>query len=144
VSIELVLLARVSYRGQEISAPRLRGLVALLAGDLRRGASTARLVEGLWPDERPENPTKALQVVISRARAQLGADLIASTPSGYRLALGEEQVDSSAVLLRAEAAARHLRVADHAAALRSAEAGPALCDDVLVPVLPTTLNGLAR
>jgi hypothetical protein len=42
--------------------PRPRSLLALLAGDLRTGASTARLVEGLWPDEQPEHPTKALQV----------------------------------------------------------------------------------
>jgi hypothetical protein len=62
----------------------------LLAGDLRTGASTARLVDGLWPDEPPEHPAKALQVVVSRARAPLGADLIVSTPRGYRLSLGED------------------------------------------------------
>ena len=101
--IELALLSRVRCRGQEITGPRLRGLFALLAGDLRTGCSTARLVEGLWPDEQPENPTKALQVLVSRARAQLGSDIIARTPTGYRLALAEEQVDASAVLLRASA-----------------------------------------
>jgi hypothetical protein len=73
VSTELNLLSRVSYRDQEISAPRLRGLLALLAGDLRAGCGTARLVDGLWPDEQPENPTKALQVLVSRARAQPSA-----------------------------------------------------------------------
>ena len=61
-AVELTLLSRVAYRGQEITGPRLRGLLALLAGDLRTGCSTARLVEGLWPDELPEHPTKALQV----------------------------------------------------------------------------------
>ena len=44
-------------------------------------------------------------MVVSRARAQLGADVIASTPTGYRLSLAEEQVDTSAVLLRAAASA---------------------------------------
>ena len=31
--------------------PRLRALLALLAGDLRTGCGTERLVAGLWPDE---------------------------------------------------------------------------------------------
>jgi hypothetical protein len=53
VTVELTLLSRVTYHGQEVTAPRLCGLPALLAGDLRRGFSTARLVEGLWPDEQP-------------------------------------------------------------------------------------------
>jgi hypothetical protein len=59
VTVELTLLSGVAYRGQEVSGPRDRGLLALLAGDLRRGFGTARLVEGLWPDEQPEHPAKA-------------------------------------------------------------------------------------
>ena len=65
--LRLTLLSRVAYRDQEITGPRLRGLLALLAGDLRLGCSTARLVEGLWPDELPEHPAKALQIIVSRA-----------------------------------------------------------------------------
>ena len=130
MTTELTLLSRVAYRGQEVTGPRLRGLLALLAGDLRTGCSTARLVDGLWPDGLPEHPAKALQVVVSRARAQLGADVIASTPSGYRLALGEDQVDTSAVLLSAAASARHARAGDHLAALAQAETGLALWEGV--------------
>ncbi|MEU0809134.1 BTAD domain-containing putative transcriptional regulator [Streptomyces sp. NPDC005970] len=130
MTTELTLLSRVSCRGREINGPRLRGLLALLAGDLRTGCGTARLVDGLWPEERPEerpeNPTKALQILVSRARSQLGADVIASTPTGYRLALPEDQVDSSAVLLSAAESARHARAGDHAAALAHAEEGLAL------------------
>lgn len=48
---DLTLLSRVAYRGQEITAPRLRGLLALLAAELRSGCSTTRLVDGLWGDE---------------------------------------------------------------------------------------------
>ena len=125
-AVELTLLSRVAYRDQEITGPRLRGLLALLAGDLRTGCSTARLVEGLWPDELPEHPAKALQIIVSRARAQLGADVIASTPTGYRLALTEDQVDTSAVLRSASASAARARAGDHAAALAHAEAGLAL------------------
>jgi predicted ATPase/DNA-binding SARP family transcriptional activator/tetratricopeptide (TPR) repeat protein len=123
VTIELTLLSRVAYCDQEVTSPRLRGLLALLAGDLRTGCSAARLVDGLWPHEQPQNPTKALQVLVSRVRAQLGADVIASTPTGYRLALSEDRVDTSAVLLSASASARHSRAGDHEAALAHAAAG---------------------
>ncbi|MDX2545161.1 ATP-binding protein [Streptomyces sp. WI04-05B] len=124
---DLTLLPRVACRGQEVTAPRLRALLALLAGDLRTGCGVERLVEGLWlPDELPERPGKALQVLVSRARAQLGADLITSTPTGYRLTLTEDQVDSSALLLHAAASAERSRAGDHAGALAAAEAGLAL------------------
>ncbi|MGW0818963.1 ATP-binding protein [Streptomyces viridiviolaceus] len=126
MTIPLTLLPRVAYRGQEVTAPRLRGLLALLAGDLRTGCSTERLVEGLWPDELPERPAKAVQVLVSRARSQLGADVIASTPTGYRLALAEDQVDTSALLLHAAASADRARAGDHAGSLAAAEAGLAL------------------
>ncbi|MGN9911238.1 ATP-binding protein [Phytohabitans sp. LJ34] len=131
MSVDLVLLRGVSYRGQEVTGQRMRGLLALLAGDLRTGCSTSRLVDGLWPEEPPANPVKALQVLVSRARSQLGAGLIASTPTGYRLALAEDQVDSGALLVRAAAGARQLRAGDHAAALAHAEAGLALWDGAL-------------
>ncbi|MEU9093540.1 BTAD domain-containing putative transcriptional regulator [Streptomyces sp. NPDC048428] len=126
MTIDLTLLPRVAYRGQELTAPRLRGLLALLAGDLHSGCSSPRLVEGLWPDELPERPGKAVQVLVSRARSLLGADVIASTPTGYRLALAEEQVDTSALLLHAVASADRARAGDHAGSLAAAEAGLAL------------------
>ncbi len=66
------------------------------------------------------------EITVSRTRGQLGADVIASTPTGYRLALGEDQADTSAVLLSASASARHARTGDHEAALAHAEAGLAL------------------
>ncbi|MFI7343740.1 ATP-binding protein [Streptomyces sp. NPDC050085] len=128
MTTELTLLARVAHHGREITAPRLRDLLALLARDLRTGCGTERLVAGLWPDERPERPGKAVQVLVSRARALLGADVIASTPTGYRLALTEEQVDSSALLLQATASAERARAGDHTGSLAAAEAGLALWD----------------
>ncbi|MFF8729016.1 ATP-binding protein [Streptomyces sp. NPDC015171] len=128
MTTELTLLPRVACRGREITAPRLRGLLALLAEDLRTGCSTGRLVEGLWDEDLPERPGKAVQILVSRLRSQLGAELIVSTPAGYRLALDETQVDSSALLLRETASAERARAGDHAAALAEAEAGLALWD----------------
>ncbi|GGK22020.1 hypothetical protein GCM10011583_62530 [Streptomyces camponoticapitis] len=126
MTTDLTLLPRVACRGHEVTAPRLRGLLALLAGDLRTGCSTERLVAGLWPEDLPERPGRAVQVLVSRARAQLGADVIASTPTGYRLTLAEDQVDASALLLHAAASADRARAGDHAGSLAAAEAGLAL------------------
>ncbi|WP_030166054.1 ATP-binding protein [Spirillospora albida] len=128
MTVELALLSRVAWRGREITSPRLRGLLALLADDLPAGRSTSGLIEGLWADALPETPGKALQVLVSRARAQLGPDVIVSTRTGYRLGLDEEAVDASAVLRRAANSSGHARQGDHAAALAEAEAGLALWD----------------
>lgn len=128
MTIELTLLTSVSHRGKEITAPRLRALLALLAGEPRAGCGTGRLVAGLWPDEQPENPTKALQILVSRARSLLGGDAIASTPTGYRIALREDQVDAWAVQLHAAASTEKARAGDHHGAVAEAEAGLALWD----------------
>lgn len=128
MTTELVLLSRVALRGREITAPRLRTLLALLAEDLRAGCSTGRLAEGLWPDGQPERPGKAVQVLVSRLRAQAGADLVVSTPTGYRLALDETQVDSSALPAHEAASAERARTGDHRGALERAETGLALWD----------------
>ncbi|WP_055698569.1 ATP-binding protein [Streptomyces silaceus] len=130
MSTDLTLLPRVAHRGQEVTAPRLCALLALLATDLRAGCSVGRIVEGLWPEALPQRPGKAVQVLVSRARAQLGASVVVGTPVGYRLALTEEQVDSSAVLLFAETSAERARGGDHAGALAAADAGLALWEGV--------------
>ena len=128
VTVALALLSRVSYGGLEITGSRLQGLLALLAEDPHVGCSTSRLVEELWPDEQPEHPVKALQVLVSRARARLGPGVIVSTPGGYRLSLREDQIDASAVLLSASESEKRSRAGDHLAALRHAGAGLALCE----------------
>jgi predicted ATPase/DNA-binding SARP family transcriptional activator len=58
------------------------------------------LVEQLWGDEQPENAANALQILVSYLRRTLDGTGMAveRADSGYRLALGDEDVD----LLRAE------------------------------------------
>ena len=128
VSVELALLSRVRYGSLEITGSRLQGLLALLAGELHAGCSASRLVDALWPDEQPEHPVKALQVLVSRARARLGPGIIVSTPAGYRLALRDDQIDASAILLHAARSEKLSRAGDHRGALEQAETGLALCD----------------
>ena len=127
--IELTLLAPVAFAGREIRGARLYGLLALLATDLRTGCGRSRLIEGLWPEEQPGDPAKALQVLVTRLRSQLGPDVVVRTAAGYRLALAEDQVDTSAALLSMSACAQHARAGDHSTALWHAEAGLALWHD---------------
>jgi predicted ATPase/DNA-binding SARP family transcriptional activator len=127
MTVELVLLSRVGYGSLEITGSRLQGLLALLAEDPRAGCSSSRLIDALWPDEQPEHPVKALQVLVSRARARLGPGVIVSTPAGYRLSLRDDQIDASAVLISASESQQRSRAGDHLAALQQAEAGLALC-----------------
>lgn len=130
MTVDLVLLSRVAFRGREITGSGPGGLLALLAGEPRTGVSTARLVDGLWPDDVPEHPTKALQLLVSRLRSRLGPSVIATTATGYRLTLAPDRVDASAVVLCAQASDRAARAGNHAEARRQAEAGLALCDGV--------------
>src|SRR5215475_7637995 len=128
MTIELALLSQVSYGGLEITGSRLQDLLALLAEEPHAGCSAARLVEALWPDEQPEHPVKALQILISRARARLGPEVIVSTPSGYRLSLRADQIDAAAVLISVTESEQRGRAGDYVAALGHAEAGLALCE----------------
>lgn len=57
--------------GQEVEVPgaRRRALLALLALEAGRVASTERLVDCLWPDEPPENAVQAIYSHISGSAA---------------------------------------------------------------------------
>jgi predicted ATPase/tetratricopeptide (TPR) repeat protein len=126
VPIELTLLQRTAYNGKEITSPRLRALLALFAADLKAGCSASRLIDGIWHDDPPENPSKALQILVSRARSLLGNNIIETIPNGYRLSLTEDQVDVSSAVAHATSAAQLARAGDQRGALTHAEAGLAL------------------
>lgn len=67
------------------AGPLQRRLLALLV--LRRGlvVSSGTAVEALWPGDLPRDPAGALQNHVSRLRAALPPDAIASVGDGYRL-----------------------------------------------------------
>ncbi|GHE48112.1 hypothetical protein GCM10017673_57340 [Streptosporangium violaceochromogenes] len=121
MSPALILLDGVRWQGVRVIGDRARTLLAVLAVHGRTGAGDERLIEELWPDEPPANPTKALQVVVSRTRAATRADVVVRTPRGYRLGLPADQVDVlllGALVKRARAA---LGEDDAALARRRAE-----------------------
>ncbi|GII63626.1 hypothetical protein Skr01_37110 [Sphaerisporangium krabiense] len=122
----LVLLDGVRWQGERVIGDRARSLLAVLAMHGRAGVGDERLIEELWPDEAPANPTKALQVVVSRTRAATGAEVVLRIPRGYRLGLPADQVDALLLGALVEQARAALGEDDTALARRRAEEAMAL------------------
>jgi len=115
---DLVLLDGVCWRGAPVPGERSQALLAALAG-LGTGSSgsvgAARLVDAVWDGSAvPANPAKALQVLVSRTRAQTGPEVVVRAGDGY--ALGPVSVDARLLLDHVEAAAGALRRGDPATA----------------------------
>ena len=76
-----------------LGAAKQRALLGLLL--IRRGeVGRDVLVEALWGDRPPNGARNTLQVYVSRLRKVLGPEVIATTPSGYRLELPAGAVDA--------------------------------------------------
>ncbi|GAA3181543.1 BTAD domain-containing putative transcriptional regulator [Nonomuraea roseoviolacea subsp. carminata] len=121
MSPALVLLDGVRWRGVRVVGDRAQTLLAVLAMRGRAGVGDERLVEELWPDGAPVNPTKALQVVVSRTRAATSADAVVRIPRGYRLGLPAGEVDALLLGVLVEQARAALAEDDTALARRRAE-----------------------
>ena len=72
----------------EIGSRKSRTLLKLLAVEWPGLVPVDRIVDILWPDERPAAPGQNVAILVSRLRAVLGADLIQGGRAGYRLAAG--------------------------------------------------------
>ncbi|NGO11177.1 AfsR/SARP family transcriptional regulator [Streptomyces sp. HC44] len=88
--------------GQPVRVPELkvRALLASLLVDPGRPVAAHRLIDDLWGDEPPGNPTRALQAKVSQLRRVLdeaepgGRELVVSRAPGYQLALTEGSLDA--------------------------------------------------
>jgi DNA-binding SARP family transcriptional activator len=87
----------VAWQGQAVPGDRVAALLATLASR-PEGVTDGRLIQRIWDDDEPANPTKALQVLVSRVRTTLGADSVERYDGGYRLGVPADDVD--ALLLR--------------------------------------------
>ena len=86
---------------------RQGGLLAMLAARAGAVVSADQLIDGLWGERLPDDPSNALQGLVSRLRSRLGVELIETRASGYRLAVPPEEVDAvrfEALLSRADQA----------------------------------------
>ncbi|MDX3661872.1 BTAD domain-containing putative transcriptional regulator [Streptomyces sp. ID05-26A] len=69
----------------EVRGKRLRWLLIRLAMEPGSVVAPDRLIADLWPDEPPVDGVAALQSLVSRLRRVLGAAVVSSHASGYRL-----------------------------------------------------------
>ncbi len=96
--MEICLLGplQVSIGGNPVrlGAPKVRAVLALLALRIGSAVSTGDLEWNVWGDKEPSTADKALQGYISNLRRELGADVIETTPQGYRLRGVKDQVDT--------------------------------------------------
>ena len=72
----------------EIGSRKSRTLLKLLAVERPGLVPGDRIVDVLWPNERPAAPEQNVATLVSRLRAVLGADLIQGGRTGYRLTAG--------------------------------------------------------
>jgi hypothetical protein len=73
---------------------KLRALLAVLALHANRPLTVDRLAVALWGEDAPPTAAKAVQVYVFRLRRALGdASVLETTPGGYRLVAGAEDLD---------------------------------------------------
>ena len=104
-------------RAVPVSGHRVRALLILLALDAGRVLPPQRLIERLWPDDRPADAANALQSLVSRLRAALrqagiNHGVLESSPAGYRLAVPPEAVDAVSFERTAREGSRALQAGD--------------------------------
>jgi pimeloyl-ACP methyl ester carboxylesterase/DNA-binding SARP family transcriptional activator len=73
---------------------RQGALLAVLAARPGAVVSADYLVDGVWGERLPDDPSNALQGVVSRLRSRFGGDLIETQASGYRFGLPPDEVDA--------------------------------------------------
>ncbi len=103
----------------ELGGQRQRALLALLLLRANEIVATDSLVDALWGERPPRTATASLQNGISQLRKLLGADVVETSPPGYRLRVAHEQVDA-VVFERLMREARTLPPEERAKALAEA------------------------
>jgi predicted ATPase/DNA-binding SARP family transcriptional activator len=77
----------------QLSAPKLRTLLALLLVNRGRPVSGDRIAHTLWGDQPPRSATNLVHGYIRDLRQGLGAREVTTVPGGYRLDVRRESVD---------------------------------------------------
>lgn len=79
----------------QLGGSRERALLARFALSPGQTISTDRLIDDLWGEDLPANPSNALQALVSRLRRVIGAETVVTRAPGYLLAIPPEAVDAS-------------------------------------------------
>ncbi|WP_067674775.1 BTAD domain-containing putative transcriptional regulator [Nocardia miyunensis] len=105
-----IALCRADSGLAAVPGARARLLLAALALHPGRSRSAPGLIEDIWGAQPPRAPMNALHTQVSRLRSALPDGALEVGPAGYRLALGEEQVDLT-LARRLERQAREMHAA---------------------------------
>ena len=105
-----IALCRAGSGLAAVPGARARLLLAALALHPGRSRSAQGLIEDIWGEQPPRAPMNALHTQVSRLRSALPDGALEVGPAGYRLALGEEQVDLT-LARRLERQAREMHAA---------------------------------
>jgi predicted ATPase/DNA-binding SARP family transcriptional activator len=128
-----------------VAGARPRALLVRLALEPGQVIGSGRLIEDLWPARGPHDPAGALQTLVARLRRALdggsgaGRRAIDSQPTGYRLDLPADAVDTVEFEQRCAEGQRLLAEGDPTAAAAAFRAGltlwrgPALADVTDLP-----------
>jgi DNA-binding SARP family transcriptional activator/WD40 repeat protein len=92
--VELSLLGPLQVDGTDGLSPRDRVVLAALAVHLGDALPAERLADALWGEAPPASWPKVVQGSIVRIRRSLGRDAVQTTTGGYRLALGDDEIDT--------------------------------------------------
>ena len=87
--------ARVDGEVLPLGGLRERALLALLALSPGQTISTDRLIDELWGEDLPANPSNALQASVSRLCRAVGSDTVVTRAPGYFLDVSPEAVDAA-------------------------------------------------
>ncbi|MCZ6504887.1 MAG: winged helix-turn-helix domain-containing protein, partial [Actinobacteria bacterium] len=97
--MDIRILGPIEVRANGEALPlgglRERALLALFALSPGQTISTDRLIDDLWGEDLPANPSNALQALVSRLRRAVGSDAVVTRAPGYFLNVPPEAVDAT-------------------------------------------------
>ena len=93
-SVRVRVLGPASVEGAGPLAPRDRQVLAALVVEAGRVCPADRLAEAMYGTAPPATWRKVVHGSISRLRQHLGSHAIVTTGTGYRLELGDDEIDA--------------------------------------------------
>ncbi|MFF4341675.1 BTAD domain-containing putative transcriptional regulator [Kitasatospora sp. NPDC001540] len=142
------LTAHDGTADRRIRGPKIRTLLAVLLLNANRPVSLDRLTDALWGEDAPATAEASLRNLVARLRRALadedGRRLLAA-PSGYRLVVAEDELDT----LQFESAIRRARAAHETGDLPAVLAETAAALDLwrgepLADLPETAVDGAVR
>jgi DNA-binding SARP family transcriptional activator len=111
-------VARRDGQPLSIGSGKPRELLAALLLHRNQPVTTEQLVEMLWPEERPDEPSKTVHVYVSRLRRALEQPILRTEGAAYVLHLEPDELDIDRFGALVDAGRERLRAGDPGAASR--------------------------